>query len=124
MRSQSREFVGGTGRHRAPLIGLAVGLLVVLVVSVGFLLGNHTPQVSVLVGRAYSAPSEIAVEASGIWYAVPLHVTWFGPNGGEHQGERPPCLPPTGTINGVKFGATQVISKGGPWNLVVWVSCP
>jgi hypothetical protein len=101
------------------LVGLAVG-------SMGYLLGTATSDqggVRVYTGRAYSTEVQIGVEAANWSFDVPLDVPWKDAYGGWHSGERPACLPPTGNIPAITFGAVNVKRDGFRYRPVVWVDC-
>ena len=109
----------------APLrIFLAV---IVLVAALGaaFLLGGRLHPVSIQTGTAHSASGAISIEdANGWFYSVPLDgVMWTDSKNALHDGERPDCLPPTGTTNPVKFAWVDVTVETSSWRSVVWVDC-
>ena len=112
-------------RPRRSLRVVAIAAIAAAIGGVGgYLLRDRAATVTVRVGHAISTPFQIAILTTGWTYAVPLDVTWRDIEGTWHLGSRPTCLPPTGEIGNVTFGAVDVRGGGGlSSRQVVWVDC-
>jgi hypothetical protein len=58
---------------------------------------------SQLSGTGYPAPTEIAIQADGSWYEVPVDVPRVGSNAGWHFGSRPARIPLRGAIHHLRL---------------------
>lgn len=114
-------------RHRTvrPAVRTLIAIaLIVGAIGVAFILGMSRPPVAIHTGIAASAPGAISIESDGWTYGVPLDgVKWVDSTNTWHDGERPDCLPPTGTTRPVTFAAVDVTIEGVGWRPVVWVDC-
>jgi hypothetical protein len=105
------------------IVGCAVGALVVGMAAY-ILVGVARPAIATHVGIPSSAEGAISIEADGWTYSVPLDgVAWIDSTNSWRDGDRPECLPPTGTTRPVTFGAVEVTVEGSTWRPVVWVDC-
>ena len=118
---QRRRSVGRAALVRKPLFVLG---LAVVTGTVGWVIGTRNNGASQLSGTGYAAPTEIAIQADGSWYEVPVDVPRVGSNGGRHFGSRPARIPLRGAIHHLRFGAVQMNAPGGSiQSAVAWVSC-
>jgi len=101
----------------------AVALAILLAGYIGVRLGEDKASVRSLIGSGRSASGAISLKSGNWWYGVPLSVRWQSADGAWHEDGRPACLPPTGKVGPVKFGAVPVSRDGVGWRAVVWVSC-
>jgi hypothetical protein len=111
--------VTGIGRR-----GWAGGALLIVLLLAAYLVGRSSPTVSIHTAVPVSAATQVSVEADGWTYDVPLQIPWYDAGGGEHVGDRPACLPPTGTEDAITFGTIEGSRYGQTWRAVVWVECP
>jgi hypothetical protein len=113
-----------SGPHRGRWYAGAAVVLVVLAGAGGYVAGRQSTAATFdLVGRPYSTQLQIGVRVHGWSYDIPLDVRWQSADGTWHDGDRPACLPPSGTLGPVRFGAVEVRHGGETWRHVVWVSC-
>jgi hypothetical protein len=117
---------GGTSR-RIPL-GVRAGLLAAVAIGVvfaAFAAGQRNPRVVEEDVRCVSGAGTISCELSDDSYvSVPLEVLWVDASGGLHEGDRPECLPPTGSLEEpVRVAWTPVEVDGLGWRQVLRVTC-
>jgi hypothetical protein len=99
-------------------------LLLIALVIVAYYLGTLRPTIAVHMAVPSSAEGAITVTADGWSYSIPLDgVEWIDASGSLHDGERPDCLPASGTDVPVTFGSVDVSYQGSSWRAVVWVDC-
>ena len=113
-------------RRRTRWMG-AVGVVALVAISSGWIglrVGqNHRPAVRWHTGFASSMPEQIAAEADGLAFRIPIDVAWFDSKGSYHDGGRPSCVSEIGHIDRVRFAETEVDVRGFRSHQVVAVSC-
>lgn len=98
---------------------------VVGVFGLGLEVGRNSVMLThTAVGQAQSSQYAISVKAGGWAYEIPVDVRWTDRSGGTHEGDRPPCLPPTGTVKRVRFEWTAYQAGPVGGRTVVNVDCP
>ena len=126
--------IGGPGSSGAYMPGITIGhryaaralravVVGVLLVAAGYALHGQPSTVTVRMGTPYSRAGQIAITTSGWIYNVPLTVRWLDGTGNWHEGDRPVCLPPTGTLPTVQFGTVSWTRAGTGVRTVVWINC-
>ena len=121
--SSTRAAALGRVRRSGAEVTVHLGLALVTG-TVGWVIGTRNNGASQLSGTGYAAPTEIAIQADGSWYEVPVDVPRVGSNGGRHFGSRPARIPLRGAIHHLRFGAVQMNAPGGSiQSAVAWVSC-
>jgi len=99
-------------------------LLLIAVVLIAYYLGTLHPNVAEHTSVPASAEGAITATTDDWSYSIPLDgVVWIDSSGSYHDGERPACLPASGTDVPVKFGSVDVSYQGSSWRAVVWVDC-
>lgn len=116
--------IGGFDRSgRAAAIGVAM-ILVVVGAVIGWSLGHrHSDGIHTAQGQGAAQQSGVTVMASGWAYDVPFTVTWYGADGTQHYGSRPPCLPRPGSTGQVSFAWVDYQANGATQRQVVSVDC-
>lgn len=92
--------------------------------GIGVALGtHHQAHAQLAVGWARSTRFEVSVITPDWTYAVPLDTPWYDRTGDEHEGSRPACLPPSGTVKHVAVEWVGYSLHGTTQRQVVAVNC-
>jgi hypothetical protein len=116
--------IRGLDRSRGAAAAGVAAALVLVGALIGWSLGHHHgDDTHTAKGQGAAQQSGVTVKTSGWAYDVPNNITWYGSDGTEHDGSRPPCLPQAGSVGPVTFAWVAYRANGATQRQVVSVDC-